>query len=525
MGLEKRTYTDQETVITAENMNAIQDSVIALEDGVFMRAASGAPVVIADSSNNKLLGLNVYGKSTQASVPTPAAPVDIVSAGDDGAIKCGLFGKNIFDASKLVLHTNTNLSILDDGYTIIATGGKGATYTNSRYNLPLSLKGQSLFLAIDSIATSQEVDVSAQVMVITPSTTYYHPVTRSRISISFTIPFDATSVSLGIYTNNTSTTLSTDNTVTVKGLRLMVAANKADGWTKAVSDQAFTLSHALRGVPVTDASYATYTDASGQMWCSDEIDLSRGVYIQRIKEIQLSSTFAYSQPSTWPNKAAFTTPGKLADAVQVSGYAIKANLLSTHFSVSTPADISYAVVNAIGQGGGGDIYLSVDGITDVASLKEWIAANNPTVQYILALPIETPLTAQEIAAYKALHTNKPNTIAFNDENAYMSAKYIADAKAYIDHRLSNSSVKATVALPASAWVGSGNIYSQVVKIDGVTKNSQVNLTPNISQMATFYEKDITFITENDGGVVTVYVIGQKPANDYTIQASIVEVNV
>jgi hypothetical protein len=45
----------------------------------------------------------------------------------------------------------------------------------------------------------------------------------------------------------------------------------------------------------------------------------------------------------------------------------------------------------------------------------------------------------------------------------------------------------------------------------------------VEQLAIFYEKDITFITENDGGVVTVYVIGQKPQNDYTIPVSIVEV--
>ena len=83
----------------------------------------------------------------------------------------------------------------------------------------------------------------------------------------------------------------------------------------------------------------------------------------------------------------------------------------------------------------------------------------------------------------------------------------------------------SVSLPASAWTGSGSLYSQVVTIDGVTERSQVNLTPTIDQMAIFYEKDITFITENDGGVLTVYVIGQKPQNDYTIQANIVEVTV
>ena len=84
---------------------------------------------------------------------------------------------------------------------------------------------------------------------------------------------------------------------------------------------------------------------------------------------------------------------------------------------------------------------------------------------------------------------------------------------------------ASVTLPASAWQGSNNLYSQVVSIKGVTENSQVDLTPSVEQLAIFYEKDLTFVTENEDGVVTVYAIGQKPQNDYTMQVTITEVNV
>ena len=82
-----------------------------------------------------------------------------------------------------------------------------------------------------------------------------------------------------------------------------------------------------------------------------------------------------------------------------------------------------------------------------------------------------------------------------------------------------------IILQASAWKGSGKRYSQVVAVPGVTEKSQVNLTPSVEQMDIFYEKDLTFVTENDGGVVTVYAIGQKPENDYTIPVNIVEVTV
>ena len=80
-----------------------------------------------------------------------------------------------------------------------------------------------------------------------------------------------------------------------------------------------------------------------------------------------------------------------------------------------------------------------------------------------------------------------------------------------------------ITLLASKWIGNASPYSQVVKINGVTEYSQIDLTPSVEQLNIFYEKDITFVTENDNGVVTVYVIGQKPTNDYTIQVTITEV--
>ena len=65
----------------------------------------------------------------------------------------------------------------------------------------------------------------------------------------------------------------------------------------------------------------------------------------------------------------------------------------------------------------------------------------------------------------------------------------------------------------------------VVSGDDVTENSQVNLNPSDAQMAIWREKDVAFTTRNYGGNVTVYAIGQKPENDYTIQVTIVEVEV
>lgn len=87
-----------------------------------------------------------------------------------------------------------------------------------------------------------------------------------------------------------------------------------------------------------------------------------------------------------------------------------------------------------------------------------------------------------------------------------------------------AAVKITeINLLASAWKGAESPYSQVVEVEGVSVNSMVNLHPSVEQLEIFHDKDLAFSTENDDGVVTVYAIGDKPMNDYTIQTSIMEV--
>lgn len=83
----------------------------------------------------------------------------------------------------------------------------------------------------------------------------------------------------------------------------------------------------------------------------------------------------------------------------------------------------------------------------------------------------------------------------------------------------------SITLRASAWVGTDDPYSQKVTIQGVTAYSKVDLLPSVEQLAIFHDKDIAFVTENENGTVTVYCIGDKPKQDYTIEVCITEVNV
>lgn len=119
------------------------------------------------------------------------------------------------------------------------------------------------------------------------------------------------------------------------------------------------------------------------------------------------------------------------------------------------------------------------------------------------------------------------TLTADRDDILLQVEYNRDTNRVIEELLNTLSPAvrfSSIKLLASKWNGSGSLYSQVVSIAGITENSQVNLVPTVEQLSIFYDKDVTFVTENDGGVVTVYVIGQKPQNDYTIPANIVEVN-
>ena len=106
-----------------------------------------------------------------------------------------------------------------------------------------------------------------------------------------------------------------------------------------------------------------------------------------------------------------------------------------------------------------------------------------------------------------------------EEGLYELSEMIGSGGGGVSARLTS------VNLLASKWVGSSNLYSQVVSINGITEYSKVDLLPSVEQLAIFYNKDVTFVTENEDGVVTVYAIGEKPTLDYTMQAQITEVAV
>ncbi len=81
----------------------------------------------------------------------------------------------------------------------------------------------------------------------------------------------------------------------------------------------------------------------------------------------------------------------------------------------------------------------------------------------------------------------------------------------------------SVTLLAADWIGDASPYSQVVEIAGTTNRSKIDIQPSTEQIEIFHEKDLTFVAENEDGVITIFCVGQKPTNDYTVQITATEV--
>ena len=109
MAFTKRHYTDKETIITAKNMNDIQDAIIMLEGGLFTvdNEKSGEAITITDAARRGLRGLKLYGKTTQDGTPTPEAPVELVSVGSGGNITVNITGEG--EAQSMAIATPNGL--------------------------------------------------------------------------------------------------------------------------------------------------------------------------------------------------------------------------------------------------------------------------------------------------------------------------------------------------------------------------------------------------------------------------------
>ena len=196
-------------------------------------------------------------------------------------------------------------------------------------------------------------------------------------------------------------------------------------WEPCVDAQSIAVPHTLAAIPVT--ADGNYIDADGRQWICDEIDFESGWYIQRIGK----KTFTGEE--TW----------LIGEQNPMEGYHGVFYTGMPDMAANTPAICSHFVQgNSVGvfdKDGQFDTYYSQFrvNIGSFTSVDEWCeylrSLPEPlTLYYILKMPVSRPLSAKELAAFGALHTNYPNTTVINDSGAGMEVKYNEDLKFYTD---------------------------------------------------------------------------------------------
>ena len=76
---------------------------------------NGTAITISDSSESGFEGFSIYGKSTQNGTPTPDAPVDIISVGNDGNIEINEYGSNLLSKFSSETKNGVTLTVNGDG--------------------------------------------------------------------------------------------------------------------------------------------------------------------------------------------------------------------------------------------------------------------------------------------------------------------------------------------------------------------------------------------------------------------------
>ncbi len=364
--------------------------------------------------------------------PNPLYPQDIHSHGEGGSIGYGLYGKNLADVS---------LYTVSSQYLTLA-GGKLAVKKGRTYTISATVTANA----------KCQVYWNTQTKVFEPK---YHTIqanTPTRISYTFVAlaDFDMTK------TRNILSLGSSDVTATCIDLQLEEGKVATD--VVEFTKQSLTLQtpNGLNGLPVS--SGGNWTDANGQQWICDEVDLERGKYVQRVQSVVIDGTKG-SDMSQWAgDKANVTNFRTTVAGVKQNGAILSTHLLPKEIWGNNTAGCRLVEKGAIDY----TLPYSVLGITReatyserVSAMKAWTTENPITFYAELATPIETDLTEEEIAQYKALLMNYPNTTIINDAGAYTEIEQVCDTKIYVDSlKAQNEALEARVTAIEAAIVNS-----------------------------------------------------------------------
>lgn len=336
-------------------------SAVKVRQNVLTGSEIGNPLSVDDAFPAPLCGLTVYGRSTQDGTPTPDAPVPIVSAGDGGSLTVKVTGKNRMppnlkytDVVECFVKKNTPITLVFKG-DLVSQGGNILFFDENN---------NQCWFGIDEGKAEHHIQYPVDV-------TKFQYLMSNTASENVCLTWNASSPDYEPY-----------------------------------REQLLTLPTptGLPGIPVT--SGGNYTDSTGQQWVCDEVDLERGVKVQRVNAVDLSAC-----KITGTTELAVTKRLSIMLPIRGRDYKTEALCNKLQFLVSFSDDTPHFYVD-----------------TSNAQVFIPIGAKNPEegeyiLFYVLATPIETPLTPDEIAAYKALTAYGPDTVVQASDGAGVKLGY------------------------------------------------------------------------------------------------------
>ena len=367
--------------------------------------------------------------------PNPDYPQEIEIPGNDGEIKVELKAANLMQITEAVEKTQYGVTFKQNADGSVTINGQNTGEARSVYNL---ITNDALlakqFVKIGTLCLSGN---KAGTNVTLQCWNYDGNNSAAKdngegVSFVFTNVTAPYNIALVVPTNEI-----VDN-VTINPM--LNAGTTALPWAP-YKDQSLTLStpNGLPGIPVK--SGGNYTDEDGQQWVCDEIDFVRGKYIQRIGKTNFVET-------SWiRNNSGQYYTNKDSDKYKIDSLVICSHMLGKDTGASK---------NTMFVNNNGNIRLNYKNTTDTI---EYIAdIMNDAVMYgILAEPIETDLSPEEIAAYRALKLNNPVTNVFTAESLMpgIEVDYVPETEQYIEKSINENTQKA----PAIVEKASGEMLN------------------------------------------------------------------
>ena len=421
-------YAKQETV------SQLSEQMAALQSGVeIVPTVSGSVVSLNDASNLPLRGLILHGKTTQDGTPSPDSPKPLVTAGADGDVVTYATGKNLLPLPKS--KTLNGVTLATSGDDIILNGTCTSNNTTFAFDVPGWIPAGKLTASCKVVGGTATFAGSNGLQ-----QNFWCPINKDHSTVFNGTGYSAESMAIRI---DAGTVFENYR------IRLQIEAGEAATEFEPYKEKTFALStpDGLPGIPVT--SGGNYTDASGPQWICDEIDFERGVRIKRTERFGVNE-FAAVEVSGDPNwhdsTKTFSYEIALPNVTKLKGNTLGlCNLAPSYpFGNFYKKGIVDGVMN-------GQEYLVINlaisrGIDTVDKFKAWCAEKGFAVLKALRYPEETQLLESELAAYRALVTNGPNTTVYNDSGCDQTVRYVADTQLYIDNKTSAAMAAQTAAL-------------------------------------------------------------------------------